>query len=383
MIVELLRRGHTVGISSNSHKAINNLLGAIVAHAETCGVVFRGLKKVSNGKPEQCFDGPMIENVERGDEITPGSALIAGTAWTFSDPRLDQAVDFLFIDEAGQVSLGNLVAMGVAARNIVLLGDQMQLPQPVQGVHPGRSGDSTLEYLLDGATTIAPDRGVFLSDTWRMHPEVCGFISEAVYDGRLRSAELCALQQLRLAGSAHAALQPTGIRFWPVAHDECSQSSQQEADEVRAIYESLLAQRWCDAVGNEAPITQNDILVVAPYNLQVRLLARTLPPGARVGTVDKFQGQEAAVVIVSMATSNGEHLPRDIEFLYSRNRLNVALSRAKCLAILVASPALLDVDCRTVEQIRLVNTLCWVKKYSERLTHEVASGRAAVAEWLS
>jgi hypothetical protein len=364
VIVELIRRGHTVGISSNSHKAINNLLTAIVAHACETGVVFRGVKKVSAGKEEQFFDGPLIDNVERGDEVTPGTALIAGTAWLFADPRLDQSVDYLFVDEAGQVSLGHLVAMGVAARNIVLLGDQMQLPQPIQGVHPGRSGESTLDYLLDGAATIAPDRGVFLSDTWRMHPDVCAFISDAVYDGKLHAAARCAQQRLITDASAHAAVQPTGIRFWPVEHDECSQSSPAEAQEISAIYASLLTQRWRNAHGEEGPITPEDILIVAPYNLQVRLLARTLPPGARVGTVDKFQGQEAAVVIVSMATSSGDYLPRDIEFLYSKNRLNVALSRAKCLAILVASPKLLDVECRTVEQIRLVNTLCWVQEYS-------------------
>ncbi|HWL64252.1 MAG TPA: TM0106 family RecB-like putative nuclease [Steroidobacteraceae bacterium] len=366
VIVELIRRGHTVGISSNSHKAINNLLGAIVEHAQEQGVLFRGVKKVSRGSTEQYFDGPMIENVERSEEITRGTPLIAGTAWLFADPRLDQAVDFLFVDEAGQVSLGHLVAMGLAARNIVLLGDQMQLPQPIQGVHPGRSGESTLDYLLDGAATIAPERGIFLSDTWRMHPAVCGFISEAVYDGKLHSAPRCAQQSLLPGPGAHAALQATGIRFWPVEHDECSQRSVEETEEVKAIFESLLQQRWRNHEGVEAAITAEDILVVAPYNLQVRLLARTLPPGARVGTVDKFQGQEAAVVIVSMATSSGDYLPRDIEFLYSRNRLNVALSRAKCLAILVASPRLLDVECSTEGQIRLVNTLCWAEEYASR-----------------
>lgn len=365
VIVELIRRGRTVGISSNSHKAINNLLAAIVAHAEATGVVFRGIKKVTRGKPEQWFEGStIIDNVEDGDLVTPGADLIAATAWTFADPRLDQQVDFLFVDEAGQVSLGHLVAMGVAARNIVLLGDQMQLPQPIQGVHPGRSGESTLEFLLDGAATIAPDRGIFLSDTWRMHPAVCSFISAAVYDGRLQSAARCSNQRLVTRPGAHSALQPVGIRFWPAEHDECSQSSPEEVAEVAAIYQSLLSQQWRDAEGNEAAITIDDILVVAPYNLQVRLLARALPEGARVGTVDKFQGQEAAVVIASMATSSGDYLPRDIEFLYSRNRLNVALSRAKCLAILVASPRLLDVECRNPEQIRLVNTLCWVDAYS-------------------
>jgi len=366
VIVELLRRGHSVGISSNSHKAINNLLAAIDEYAQETGVIFSGAKKVTAGKHDQYFQGSFITNVERADQITPGTALIAGTAWLFADPRFDQSLDYLFIDEAGQVSLGHLVAMGVAARNIVLLGDQMQLPQPIQGVHPGRSGESTLDYLLDGAATIAPDRGIFLSDTWRMHPDVCAFISDAVYDGKLHSAERCSQQRLLLASTAHPALRPTGIHFWPVQHDECSQSSEPEAAAIKALYTDLLSQRWRNSRGEDLPITLDDILIVTPYNLQVRLLSRTLPAGARVGTVDKFQGQEAAVVIISMATSSGDHLPRDIEFLYSKNRLNVALSRAKCLAIVVASPRLLDVDCRTAEQIRLVNTLCWAEEYSRR-----------------
>jgi superfamily I DNA and/or RNA helicase len=245
----------------------------------------------------------------------------------------------------------------------VLMGDQMQLPQPVQGVHPGRSGESTLDYLLDGTSTIAPERGVFLASTWRMHPDVCQFISDAVYDGKLVSAPCCSVQRLVLGPNAHAELKPTGLRFVPVAHEECRQSSLPEAQVVSQLFASLLGQRWVDSEGVERAVVANDILVVAPYNLQVRLLVRSLPPGARVGTVDKFQGQEAAVVIVSLATSSGDQLPRDLEFLYSKNRLNVALSRARCLAVLVASPKLLDIECRTAEQIRLVNTLCWVAEY--------------------
>src|SRR5690606_12619565 len=129
---------------------------------------------------------------------------------------------------------------------------------------------STLEFLLDGAATIAPDRGIFLSDTWRMHPAVCSFISAAVYDGRLQSAARCSNQRLVTRPGAHPALQPVGIRFWPVEHDECSQSSPEEVAEVAAIFQSLLSQQWRDAEGNETAITIDDILVVAPYNLQVR-----------------------------------------------------------------------------------------------------------------
>ena len=254
-------------------------------------------------------------------------------------------------------------AMGTSARNIVLLGDQMQLGQPIQGVHPGRSGESALEYSLDGVATIAPDRGIFLAHTWRMHPHICRFISDAVYDGRLESERGTLNQSLLLDATAHPALKPTGIVFLPAQHEGCSQRSEVEASLVRDLYSSLLRQRYRDRNGREHLMTAENILVVAPYNMQVNLLKETLPEGARVGTVDKFQGQEAEVVIVSMATSSGDDLPRDIGFLYSKNRLNVAISRARCLAVLIANPALTSIRCKTPEDMALVNTLCWVRGY--------------------
>ena len=200
-----------------------------------------------------------------------------------------------------------------------------------------------------------------------MHPDVCQFISEEVYDGRLRAEAKNATQQLVLKSSANPALIPTGIKFLPFEHDGCSQRSEVEADVLRSLFESLLDQSYVDREGQSHAMALNNILVVAPYNQQVNLLKRVLPEGARVGTVDKFQGQEAEAVLVSMTTSSGQYLPRDIEFLYSKNRLNVAVSRARCLAVVVASPRLLDVDCKTPEQMALVNTLCWIQDYSDQL----------------
>lgn len=278
---------------------------------------------------------------------------------------MDQQLDYIFVDEAGQVALANLVAMATSSRNVVLLGDQMQLGQPIQGIHPGRSGESSLEYLLNGMATIPAERGIFLGTTWRMHQDVCRFISDAVYDGRLEPEPNNAMQTLLLEDDAHPGLMPTGIRFMPVEHDACSQRCQEEADLVLELVNSLLKQRYRDRKGGEYPLTLNDILIVAPYNMQVNLLKTVLPEGARVGTVDKFQGQEAEVVIVSMATSNGDYLPRFIGFLYSKNRLNVSISRARCLALFVASPALMSIRCSTPEEMALVNTLCWVKEVGE------------------
>lgn len=365
VITALLANGYRVGVSSNSHKAINNLLGGVERVAKGKGVIFRGAKKSSSNKPESLFNGACIKDVFSNDDaIAQDHQLIAGTAWLFSDEDMDQELDFLFIDEAGQVALANLVAMGTSARNIVLLGDQMQLGQPIQGVHPGRSGESSLEFLLNGQATIPPDRGIFLETTWRMHPHVCHFISEAVYEGRLEPEPRNAVQTLLLGPDAHPALAPSGVRYIPVEHTDCSQRSEQEGEVIRELVGNLLRQGYRDRNGNEHALTIDNLLVVAPYNMQVNLLRKMLPAGARVGTVDKFQGQEAEVVIVSMTTSNGDSLPRHLGFLYSKNRLNVAISRAKCLALLVANPALMAIPCKRPEEMALVNTLCWVREYS-------------------
>jgi predicted RecB family nuclease len=362
-IVEMLARGERVGVSSHSHKAINNLLKAVEAAAMDRGLRFRGIKKSSY--EEQFLNGSIIEDTTDNSEATGGGHdLIAGTAWLFAREELDQQLDYLFIDEAGQVSLANTVAMGVSARNVILVGDQMQLSQPLQGTHPGRSGLSALEHLLNGTATVPPERGIFLSKTRRMHPHLCRFVSDAFYDGRLLPELGNERQCLVLDFDADPALVPTGLRFITIEHEGCSQKSEAEADRILQLYRSLLSQRWTDRDGLAHPIGVDDILVVSPYNMQVNLLRNRLPDGAQVGTVGKFQGQEAAVVLISMATSSGDDLIRQIEFLYSRNRLNVAIPRAQCLAVIVASPRVLETSCATIEQMRLVNALCWAKNFA-------------------
>lgn len=365
VIVDLMKAGKTIAVTSNSHKVINNLLSAVEKVAERSGFAFNGVKKSSS--PDSAINGKFIVdcwNTQVLIKEVNQYSLVAGTAWLLSSPKLEQKFDYLFVDEAGQVSLANLLAMSTCARNVVLLGDQMQLGQPIQGVHPGDSGKSTLDYLLKGEATISLESGVFLKDTWRMHPDVCQFISEAVYDGRLETEAKNVNQRLLLNAEAHPVLVPTGVKFLAVEHDGCSQRSDVEAEVIHSVFMSLLSQSYVDRDGIEHAMELSSILVVAPYNQQVNLLKRVLPEGARVGTVDKFQGQEAEAVLVSMTTSSGKYLPRDIEFLYSKNRLNVAVSRARCLAVVVASPLLLEVDCKTPEQMALVNTLCWIKGYS-------------------
>jgi predicted RecB family nuclease len=372
VILDLLQAGKRVGISSNSHHAINNLLAALEIRAADARFNFVGLKKSTASSGETRFPGRCISSVDDKTQLldswSAGAQLIAGTAWLFADEGLTQQLDYLFVDEAGQVSVANLVAMGMSARNIVLMGDQMQLSQPVKGVHPGRSGDSTLDYLLDGKATLPADCGIFLGQTWRMHPDVCSFISEAVYDGQLTSVPGTEKQRLLLDGN-RSEIPTAGLYFCPVVHDANGQSSPEEVAAVRELFEYFLGHNYVDKDDQQHRIGIENILVVAPYNLQVNLLKRSLPQGARVGTVDKFQGQEAEIVIISMATSNEDYLPRDIGFLYSRNRLNVAVSRAKILSCIVASPALTAIRCKQPAEMAMVNTLCKLmdagSKYSE------------------
>ena len=326
-IVALLRAGKRVGVSSNSHKAINKLLLEVEKHAKASGFRFCGAKKGNKDDPETEFNSLNITTIFDSKETSPQHRLVGGTVFHFCRDDQRAAYDYLFVDEAGQVSLGNLVAMAGAAANIVLVGDQMQLPQPVQGVHPGETGLSSLEYLLEDRATVPEDRGILLNETRRLHPSLCAFISEAIYDGRLEAHPSTAERHLVLRPGADTALRTAGLSFVPIAHDGCTQSSRAEAEAVARLVAELQTHRVVRA-GKESLVTLEDILIVAPYNLQVNLLKQFLPQGAQVGTVDKFQGQEAAVVIVSMTTSKGVEAPRGTEFLLNPNRFNVAVSRA-------------------------------------------------------
>ena len=251
------------------------------------------------------------------------------------------------------MALADAVAVGTSARNIILLGDPQQLPHVTQNVHPDGAGCSVLEHLLGDAATVAEDRGLFLAQSWRMHPDICRFVSAHSYEGRLVSASDCTLQRVSSPGLSGA-----GLRYIAVDHRHNSQHSREEAEAIAAEVERLLRGGTCTGRnGRTRPLTPADILVVAPYNMQVRCLREMPPDEVEVGTVDKFQGREAAVVFFSMASSSGDDVPRGLEFLFNRNRFNVAVSRAKCLSVVVCSPRLLEARCRTVDQMRLVNAV--------------------------
>lgn len=356
LIVDLMRRGMRVGVTATSHKAIHNMLEAVEKAATEDGLTFRGLKKASDSSAETHFESRHIESSSENADFPPGAdvQLVAGTPWLFARENLIGSVDVLFVDEAGQVALADAIAVAQAAGSVVLLGDPQQLAHVGQGTHPRGAGASVLQHLLGDAATVPPGQGVFLDKTWRMHPDICGFVSEAMYDGRLESAECCTNHLISSRG-----LTGTGIRYLPVEHDGDTQQSPAEGSRIAKEVAALLdGGRFVDSEGVERALSLNDILVVAPYNAQVRLLHSMLPSGARVGTVDKFQGQEAPIVFFSMTSSSGEDVPRGMDFLFSRNRLNVAVSRAQCLAVVVSSPRLAYARCNSVEQMRLVNALC-------------------------
>jgi predicted RecB family nuclease len=354
LIAHLIGLGRRVGVTSTSHKAIHNL----IAEVEKTGVEFRGLKK---GDSYETASVTTSANQTHFSNPEDDVLLLAGTAWLFSREDMGGVVDTLFVDEAGQVSLADALALATCAKNIVLLGDPQQLGQVSQGIHPEGASVSVLEHLLGGEDTVPPDRGLFLSRTWRMHPEVCRFISETSYEGRLHAVSETERQRIDSVGLAG-----TGLRWLSVEHEANRGSSVEEADRIAAELELLIAGTFTDRDGGERRIGYDDVLVVTPYNAQVRCLRARLGPRARIGTVDKFQGQEAPIVFFSMATSSGDDLPRNLEFLFSRNRLNVAISRAQALAVLVASPKLLEIRCRTIDQMRMVNALCRFVEDAER-----------------
>ena len=355
MISALVKANRTVGVTANSHKVIRNLLDQVVASGDV-----RCIQKVSEKTAEVPGIRFETDNEKTLAAIGPTCPVGAGTAWLWSRKDAVEIVDTLFIDEAAQMSLANALAVAQSCKTLVLLGDPQQLEQPIQGSHPEGTDVSALDHLLQGVPTINEQQGLFLDQTWRLHPDICDFTSELFYASRLH----CRADLTRQRVVSTSRVSGTGLRFLPVAHEGNQNASVEEAQETQRLVEEILASAatWIDRDGLERSVGIEDILIIAPYNAQVFEIQRRLP-SARVGTVDKFQGQEAAIVIYSMTTSSHADAPRGMEFLYSLNRLNVAVSRAKCICVLIASPAIFEPVCATPRQMELANAHC---RYRER-----------------
>ena len=358
-ILDFVARGRRIGITGPSHAVIHNLIECILDTARQRQMALRIGQRADDDNPylhpgSHGMSYDLLESALRSDELD----IAAGTVWMWARRQFAASVDTLFVDEAAQMSLANVLAIAGATRNLVLLGDPQQLAQPSQAAHPPGSGVSPLEHILGDHSTMPTDSGLLLDRTWRMHPSICAYTSEFFYDGKLGWVE--GLE--RQAVGAGNTLRRTGLWVLPVAHEGNTNDSPEEAEVVVGVVQQLLAEEWFDDQGRQRAMTAADVLVVSPYNAQVReidaALASARLTGIRVGTVDKFQGRQAPAVIYSMATSSADEAPRGMEFLYDLHRLNVATSRARALAIIVASPQLARVYCRTPRQMQLANALC-------------------------
>lgn len=372
VIAQLVKAGKRVGVTANSHKVITSLIKRAVEVAKALGLELRAVHNPGSGDGDE-LSSPLYEletkhalNRSRlhGGEID----VLGGTAWAWSRPEFRKAVDVLVVDEAGQVSLANALAVSLAAKNLMFFGDPAQLDQPQKGVHPEGAEVSALEHLLGDALTLPDYAGVFLAETRRLHPAICRFTSDVFYDGRLKS--IGGLEQQTVLGPG--IFDGSGLRFVPVRHRGNSNRADEEVQAIGRLLDQLFDSdaRYSDKSRMQRALTRNDVLVVAPYNAQVAALKRRLPE-VLVGTVDKFQGQEAPIVIYSMTASSADDAPRGLDFLYSLNRLNVATSRAQAIVVLVASPELTRVHCKTPRQMRLVNALCAYLEHAHALTQSV------------
>ncbi|MFM8842132.1 MAG: AAA domain-containing protein, partial [Actinomycetota bacterium] len=381
-ILQLIRNGNRIGIAANTHSAVEQLLSEIADHAGDFGFNREAPLKILH-KPrdgvDSAFESPTssvtvtakTDNAKVSVE-TSHHDIVAGTSFLFTSSAMRRKVDILFIDEAGQLSLADTLGASLSATNVVLVGDPQQLKQPTKAAHPGKSGLSGLEYINQEFDVVPPDFGVLLNVTRRMHPVINTFISEQVYESKLHSESSCTKQQI--GGDDHFA--GAGLRWVPVGHTGRSTYSPEECDVVVDLYFRMIGRSLTNKDGLSRSMTSEDLFVIAPYNHQTHKLRQGLlshPDAARqgiteelvkrrVGTVDKAQGDEAPVVIISYTSSSADDVPRGMEFHYSKNRFNVAVSRAKALAVVVANPGLLDVTCKTIEQVKLANMLC---RYAE------------------
>ncbi|PWV55098.1 TM0106 family RecB-like putative nuclease [Nocardiopsis sp. L17-MgMaSL7] len=369
LITHLIKEGRSVGVCSTGHKAVENVMAAALRAAAHQGLEVAAAKRPRGGKkdPDAPWEQPSSQKVlanwrtKRAAQGQP--VLIGGTAWGMSGAdTIADPLDVLIIDEAGQFALADTLAVSASAHNLVLLGDPQQLPQVVQGVHTEGADASALQHLMGEDAIIDPALGYFLDQTRRMHPHVCAPVSDLSYQGRLQAHPTTAHRTLGTP-TAPSKLDP-GVYTLPVHHTGRTTHSPEEVQAVVAAARHLVTEHvTTDPDQGPRPLTGHDILVVAPYNLQVRTLRQALAhaqedtpalEGVRVGTVDKFQGQEAAAVLCSMTTSDAAETSRGPSFVLDRNRLNVALSRAQVLALVVHSPDLLTTAPRTIDELRLL-----------------------------
>ena len=354
----VLEHGWRVGVTSQGHKAIENVLRAVVAAGVPADQVGKATRDTVDAPWTTLAKADDLAGFAGAHEAAGRGYVVGGTAWDLTNTRRVQRgqLDLVVVDEAGQFSLAKTLACSVAGDRLLLLGDPQQLPQVSQGIHPDPVDASALGWLAADEAVLPPELGYFLETTWRMHPALTAPVSRLSYAGRLRSEEsVTALRTLE-------GIEP-GLHVRLVDHHDNSTWSPEEADAVLGLVHDLLGRTWHDPSETRAdgvpagprPLTPADILVITPYNSQVGQLRRTLDdagfPDLAVGTVDKFQGQEAPVVIMSMAASAHSDVSRGMGFLLDRHRINVAVSRGQHAAFLVRSEVLTDFAPRTPSEL--------------------------------
>ncbi|WP_440677397.1 TM0106 family RecB-like putative nuclease [Candidatus Pelagibacter sp. HIMB1587] len=365
-IIELLKKNKRIAVTANSHKVIHNLLERVEKLAENQGFLFKGLKMGNPDNDDTYYKGNLIKTDKNEKHYIDAlkernTLLFAGTKYHLSQWYYRSKIDYLFIDEAGQISIADLIALGGVAKNIILVGDQLQLGQPTQGSHPGLSNNSVLDYLLQGKDTIEDNRGIFLNRTYRMHPNINSFVSENFYENKLLTNPENQKRKIDLPNNFF--IKNEGIHTILMNHEDCTQTSEQEFKKIDEIIKKLIGKKFTDINNKVRPLSIEDFLIVSPYNAQVNFLLARLPAGTRCGTIDRFQGQQAPVTIISMTSSDLESLPRDKSFFFNRNRLNVAISRAQCLSIILFNPKLLESPPKTYEEFKMINNFQKLLKY--------------------
>ena len=369
IILDLVASGKRIGVTAVSNKAIDALLNKVAELADKRNIDLTCYKK---GKPPEEYNGPISYSNNQGKlraDLRKEVYVLGGTLWLWCHKWFSESIDCLIVDEAGQMSLANVLAACRSTKNLILLGDPQQLQQPQQASHPDGSDISALEYFSGSNKTMPPEQGLFLAETWRLHPDICKFTSAAFYEDRLSPRERpndepyqCIESEYRVSGS--------GLRYLPVLHAGNQSSSMEEALAVKQLINELEQSTLSlsKATKESKTLTPEDILIITPFNAQIAVLTELLPDYAsRIGTVDRFQGQESAVVIYSMASSSAEDAPRGMGFLYDPNRLNVATSRAQILCIVVASAELFKPKCKTPADMAMANGLCVYRELAEEL----------------
>ena len=363
VILKLIELNYRVAIVCHSHKAIINLLETIDSYSVEQSYKFKGIYNSGNRKINQEFKNIEIGNTNKLD--LKKFQLVAGTAWALSNmnhrenSKKDKIFDFIFFDEAGQLSISKVIASSLSSKNIVMIGDHMQLPQPSLGIIEGESSLSPIEYLIKEKNTISDQKGIFLEKTYRMHPTICEFISDSFYEKRLITDKDNSNQKIIKNNNNSV---KNGIYLVDLNHSGSSVQNINEVDFINNIYKKLINKKWINRNLEKSLISNKDLLVISPFNAQVNLLKEHLPPNSQIGTIDNFQGQEAPIVIISYTSSDPESIPRGSDFFFDFRRLNVSLSRAKCIGIIILNNKLLNYHCSTIEDMERLNYFCKLSK---------------------